>query len=250
MTVALHGGYCLRRQYMAFAGVRTARSCAQFLDGWSTRGSPRAWRAAAIAATSTTCTRGRSIARCSKTTTGIAASTSLAAIGRKLMLLDFVIAQPGVDWFATEVDKVALFTQRFGVPAADLPQRSYAAYDERQAPTTRYFVHKLPIFLAGEPPQVHFVTLALETTGQPFEQFLRDHARVLSYLPTWTVVVVSPLGAAGASACRVIFDRYMTGGRSPAGLDRTRPRAVFRDAASGRAERTGAPVGHRSQPLS
>ena len=33
--------------------------------------------------------------------------------------------------------------------------------------------------------------------------------------------MVSPLGAAGASAFRVIFDRYMTGGRSPAGLDRT-----------------------------
>ena len=57
--------------------------------------------------------------------------TSLAAIGRKLMLLDFVIGQPGVEWFATEADKVALFTQRFGVPAADLPQRSYAAYGER-----------------------------------------------------------------------------------------------------------------------
>ncbi|MEP7307924.1 MAG: hypothetical protein ABJA98_20665 [Acidobacteriota bacterium] len=220
VTVALHGGYCLRRQYTAFAGMRYGKVVRAFLDGLRDRG----------LATRESCRgdRGylyhlyaRSIYRAlQQEDNRNRRQTSLAAIGRKLMLLDFVIAQPGADWFATEVDKVALFTQRFGVPAADLPQRSYAAYGERQASTTRYFVHKLPIFLAGEPPHVHFATLALEATGQPFEQFLRDHARVLSYLPAWTVVVVSPLGASGAPACRVVFDRFMMGGPSPAGSDR------------------------------
>ena len=221
VTVALHGGYCLRRQYTAFAGVQYGRVVRDFLDGLVTR--------RLAARESCRGDRGylyhvyaRSIYQAlQQDDNRNRRHTSLAAIGRKLMLLDFVIGQPGVEWFATEVDKVALFVQRFGVPAADLPQRSYAAYGERKTSTTRYFVHKLPIFLAGEPPQVHFVTLALEATGRAFEQFLRDHARVLSYLPAWTVVVVSPLGASGASACQVVFDRFMTGHSSSAGSDRS-----------------------------
>src|SRR6266849_3871090 len=32
MTVALHGGYCLRRQYLTFAGVRYGKNVRDFLD--------------------------------------------------------------------------------------------------------------------------------------------------------------------------------------------------------------------------
>ena len=48
-------------------------------------------------------------------------------IARKLMLLDLVIATPEVEWFASEGDKVALFTNRFGVPRSELPLRTYEA---------------------------------------------------------------------------------------------------------------------------
>ena len=37
VTVALHGGYCLRRQYTAFAGVQYGRVVREFLDGLVTR---------------------------------------------------------------------------------------------------------------------------------------------------------------------------------------------------------------------
>ena len=47
------------------------------------------------------------------------------------MVLDFVHRRSRADWFATEADKVELFTQRFGVPLRDLPQRTFAAYDQR-----------------------------------------------------------------------------------------------------------------------
>lgn len=137
--------------------------------------------------------------------------TSPAAIGRKLMLLDVVIGEPAADWYATEADKVELFTRRFGVPLGDLPQRTYAAYDQRMTPTTRYFVHKLPIFLAGDPPHVHFVILGLDSTGQAFDRFLLDHARLLSHLSDWTTVVVSPPAWTGRAACREAFGRYVTG---------------------------------------
>ena len=37
VTVALHSGYCLRRQYMAFAGLRYGRVVRHFLDHLVTR---------------------------------------------------------------------------------------------------------------------------------------------------------------------------------------------------------------------
>lgn len=46
---------------------------------------------------------------------------------RKLMVLDFVLTQPDVAWYATEQDTVALFTDRFRVPLADLPRRVFAS---------------------------------------------------------------------------------------------------------------------------
>ena len=79
-------------------------------------------------------------------------------------------------------------------------------------PTTRYFVHKLPIFLAGRAPNEagtvpHLVHLVNEPTGHGLEQFLADHARLLAALPAWTVAVC-PDGP-GLHASRV--ERYRAG---------------------------------------
>jgi hypothetical protein len=137
--------------------------------------------------------------------------TSAAAIARKLMILDFVIGEPGPEWYATEADKVAFFTQRLGVPPRDLPQRTFAASDQRLTPTTRYFVHKLPIGVAGDPPRLYFVSLALDPSGQGFASFLYDHARLLSHLSDWTIVAVGPKGWSNATGCRTLFDRYVAG---------------------------------------
>lgn len=59
----------------------------------------------------------------------------------------------------TEADKVALFTEQFQIPPSCLPQRRYAATGLETADTSRYFVHKLPIFVAGDPPIPHLVWL-------------------------------------------------------------------------------------------
>jgi hypothetical protein len=212
VTVALHSGYCLRRQYMAFAGLRYGKVVRHFLDHLvarhlAVRDICRADRGYLYHL------QARSIYRalCQEDNRN-RRQASLAAVGRKLMLLDFVIAHPEAEWYATQDDKVDLFTHRLRVPLADLPQQTYAAYDQRAAPTTRYFVHKLPVFLAGEQRSVHFVALALDSIGEAFERFLRDHARLLSHLPSWTVVVVGPAGSSSAAAaCRAVFDRYTPG---------------------------------------
>ena len=123
------------------------------------------------------------------------------------MLLDYVLTQPDVDWFATEQDKVRLFTARFSLPAADLPRRIYPG--RRAAPeavsTTRYFIHKLPIGLAGDQSKVSFAFLVTDTSGQAFAQFLRDHERLLSHLRDWEIVLVCPRHIPGVPACTATF---------------------------------------------
>ncbi|HKW02304.1 MAG TPA: hypothetical protein VJN96_20950 [Vicinamibacterales bacterium] len=206
-TVALHSGYCLRRQYMAFAGLRYGKVVRGFLETLVARGLATKERCRAD--------RGflyhlhaRSIYRALRQDDNRnRRRASLAAIGRKLMILDFVITKPEVEWYATEEDKVELFTTRFGVPSADFPQQTFTAYEDRTSPTTRYFMHKLPVFLAGQPPVVHFVALAMDPTAADFERFLHDHARLVARLREWTVVVVTPTGASNAEACRRMFER-------------------------------------------
>ena len=82
------------------------------------------------------------------------------------MLLDFVLSEPDAEWFATEADKVALFTERFGVPPSRPAAARLRIADRRGRPhRRRYFPHKLPIAVAGDPPVVHFVYLATDGTA-------------------------------------------------------------------------------------
>jgi hypothetical protein len=48
-------------------------------------------------------------------------ATSPALIARKLMLLDLVIGEPQAEWYVTEAEKVALFTEHFRVPVRNCP---------------------------------------------------------------------------------------------------------------------------------
>lgn len=207
VTVALHGGFCLRRQYMTFAGLKygagvrdfldrlVARKLAARFDFRRDRGHVYHLQASAIYdAIGQADNRNRR-------------SASGALIARKLMLLDFVLGHPCVKWFATEEDKVALFTVRLGVSPLDLPQRVYVAPRRDTPPTIRYFVHKLPLFVEGNPPVVSFVWLVTDTSGEAFEQFLRDHVRLLAYLPRWRVVAVAPRHVPGLPACLPALER-------------------------------------------
>ena len=210
VTVALHSGFCLRRHYTAFAGLKygagvrdfldrlVARKLATRLDFRRDRGHVYHLNACSIyAAIEQDDNRNRR-------------RTSPALIARKLMLLDYVLGEPAADWYATEQDKVALFTRRFVVPVHHLPQRVYLARHHRRAgSTTRHFIHKLPISLTGEAPVVSFAFLVTDTSGQGFSQFLHDHFRLLNHLPDWRIVAVAPRHIPGIPACETAFRRFV-----------------------------------------
>ena len=213
VTVALHSGFCLRRHYTKFAGLKYGQGVRDFLDRLVARRLARRTRfrpdrghvyhlfaSSIYAAICQDDNRNRR-------------RTSPALVARKLMLLDFVLSEPAVDWYATEHDKVALFTGRFGIAARNLPQRIYLG--RRRAQTIRSFVHKMPIFLIGDPPVVSFVFLVTDLSGVAFGQFLNDHLRLLTHLPEWRIVLVAPQHIPGIPACDKTLHRLLAALRKP-----------------------------------
>jgi hypothetical protein len=203
-TVALHSGYCLRRQYSAFAGVRYGKNVCDFLETLverqlAQRFTQRADRGLIYHL------QARPIYRAlGEDGNRNRREASAALIARKIMVLDYVLGQQEIDWLATERDKVDLFAERCGVPLADLPQVLFTAAKPGAVGTTRYFTHKLPVAVAGDPPGAYFVYLAIDGTGRGFEQFLADHAPLFAWLPAWTVVAIGSSPAA-LSACAAVF---------------------------------------------
>ena len=98
--VALHSGYCLRRQYLTFAGLRYGKSVREFLDGlvdrdFATRFAYRRDRGHLYHLCA------RSIYRAiDQAENRNRRHTSPALIARKLMLLDVVLRHPGREWYA------------------------------------------------------------------------------------------------------------------------------------------------------
>jgi hypothetical protein len=228
-TVALHSGYCLRRQYAAFAGCKYGKNVRDFLDGvveqrLAERITYRANRGSIYhlfgrrlyAAIRQEDNRNRRHA-------------SPPLIARKLMFLDFVIAHPAFDWYATESDKVELFVNRLGVPTEILPQRTYeprtlgtrrtdgtrntrAPSPSRLLPpteTTRYWIQKLPIFLHGDSPTVHFVTVVTDAHASAIEAFVREHTPLLRHLRDWSLHAVVPRCTASETACAAAYTRAL-----------------------------------------
>jgi hypothetical protein len=189
--VALHGGYYLRRQYLTSSGTRNGKNAQRFLDHLVAREvSARCCYRADRGYVYRLQHRGlyRALGLDQNRNRRPAAP---ALIARKLMLLDIVLSEPGADWVATEADKVALFTTRFGVSSHDLPRSTLVA-DGADPHTTRHFKDKLPIAVLGQPPAAHFVYLAVDGSASGFERFLLAHGRLLVALPTWAVVVAHP----------------------------------------------------------
>jgi hypothetical protein len=207
-TAALHGGYFLRRQYLAFTGQAHGKNTVDFLD--------RLLERKLATATLLRGDRGHIFHLSAKSMYAALDQpdnrnrrrATPAHIARKLMLLDYVISEPAVDWIATERDKVNLFTQQFSIDASDLPCRLYRPARNAEPTTTRYFVEKLPIGVVGTPPVVRFVYLVLDTTGAGVQAFLCAYAPLLAHLSPWQLVLVCPPHIDGLPASEATFHRF------------------------------------------
>lgn len=215
VTAALHSGYCLRRQYLAFAGIRYGKNVREFLDTLVRRElarrfqyQPNRGHVYHLHATPLYRVLGQRDNRNRR-------HVSPAAIARKLMALNYVLSVPDAEWFGTEEDKVTFFTGECGLRSDDLPRRAYVPGTAAGKPAIRYFVEKQPIYRVPGQPGVHFVYVVQDHSGAGFEQFLHAHARLFTGLAAWSVVAVCPHGGPGLTPYRRVFDGFVASTSQP-----------------------------------
>jgi hypothetical protein len=189
VTVMLHAGVCVGRQYCAFAGIPHGRKVCEFFGSLVTRGY----------ATARPCGHHRArlfhihhkplYRALGETDNRYRRPTTLPRAIERLMVLDAVLADRVRTWLATEQDKFTYFTLTHRIPRQDLPSLTFRAED---AETVRYFPDKLPIALDPDGRTHLFLYLLTQDVPIDFRGFLERHAELLRALPAWTVRLLVP----------------------------------------------------------
>ena len=189
VTVMLHAGVCVGRQYCAFAGIPHGRKVCDFFDSLVTR----------RYATARPCGHHRArlfhihhkplYRAVGESDNRYRRPTTLPRAIERLMVLDAVLAERGRTWLATEQDKLTYFTLTHRIPRQDLPSLTFRAED---AETVRYFPDKLPIALDSDRRTHIFLYLLTQDLPIDFRGFLERHGELLRALPAWTVRLLVP----------------------------------------------------------
>jgi len=124
---------------------------------------------------------------------------SFEFIRTRLVLLDFVLANPQHEYFETEQDKVSFFCEKLAVPRDILPAKVYEGAPGSK-PTIRYFVDKFPLFVAPPFPSASpvvtfsFVDSGLETVSD-FTSHLATYQALFRQLKTFRFLYIAPTDA-------------------------------------------------------
>ena len=205
--VARHGGYFLRRQYVAFTGHAHGLATVRFLDHAIAREHVRAlpygrhghvfhlYARPLYAALGEEHNRNRR-------------TVEWEAVLRKLMTMDFVLTTRDATFWASEREKAALLTE-LGVPQHLWPVRRYEPRRPQGSSTTRYFVDKMPWCRAQHDTTLWIAYVDVEVTLAGFETFLSQYRDILHTIASG-VVYVAP--SAWRGAVQPVFDRVLAAG--------------------------------------
>jgi hypothetical protein len=197
VTVMLHSGVCVPRQYAAFAGIAYGHKVSRFFDGLADGefglmsdclhnrahlyhvNDARLYRAI-----------GQPHSRYRRP------MSARQAIER-VMALDAVVVCPELQYLSTEDDKVAFFAGATpALPAARLPHLTLGSGRSQRV---RLFPDGQPIGIAPT-GRVVFTYLVSRDGVDEFRAFVQRHIDVLHALPEWTVRILVPKRNAGSIA--------------------------------------------------
>ena len=202
-VVATHSGYFILRQFLNFTGARRGKRSNLFARKVLTNGhaSVRDYMG-----------HGSIYHLFSRTLYGQIEKGNLRNrrkhsfeyIRTRLVLLDFILANPEAEYLETEQDKVTFFCEKLGVAKEFLPGRLYEG-GPGSRPTLRYFVDKFPLFVAaplpGAPP---VVTLSYVDSGlgsmAGFLTHLAAYRPLFRQLQAFRFLYISPTDAQFARA--------------------------------------------------
>jgi hypothetical protein len=206
VTVMLHSGVCMIRQYCAFAGMVYGQTARDFFARLTSREIATAFDCAHKRARIYHIHHRALYEAIGEPHTRFRKPTTLARAVERLMLLDAVLANPEITWLATEQDKVA----HFAMLVAKVLRRDefpHLVFGDGVATTVRYFPDKLPIGVTADGREHIFLYLITRIAPVDFRPFLLRHANLLRALPRWTTRLLVPPHLVKASEAHVAAAR-------------------------------------------
>ena len=234
VTVMLHGGVCVPRQYARLAGTAYGHKVNVFFDKLvSLRYAVRCRcvhnRAAVYHVRHQPLYRAIGVPH-SRNRKPVPASR----IVERLMLLDAVISHHDLDWLATATDKVDYFSRDASSDMSRWPQQTVAG-------TRHYFPDHLPIGVTPK-GQVVFVFVATDSITKDLNAFIHRHADMLRTLRAWSVrLVMAPHVAGVKSSLETAVRDQLANAESP----KTRDALAI---GAGRIESEVLPLSYRHSP--
>jgi hypothetical protein len=178
--VAMHSGYFVPRQFLVSSGAKWGKRSDHFAAKLESRGHAT-WReydrtGGVYHLVSKTIYRriGHESLRNQR-------RHSVEFIRTRLLLLDFVLANPLHHYLDTEPEKLRFFSEQLGIPRTALPAKTYEG-SPRTEPTLRYFVDKFPLFVdRTDSSHSPVVTFSYVDPGQASLAGFANHLH--TYLP-------------------------------------------------------------------
>lgn len=191
VTVMLHSGVCMLRQYCAFAGIVCGQKARDFFKALIDRRCATAYACAHGRARILHVHRRGLYRVIGEADSRLRRPTPIARAVERLMVLDAVLASSDVTWLATERDKLAHFTMLLK-SRLDRDELPHLKFGPDGAPTVRYFPDRLPVGVHADGVTHVFTYLVNRDVPVDFRAFLRRHAPLLRALPRWRVRLLVP----------------------------------------------------------
>lgn len=189
VTVMLHSGVCLGRQYCTYSRIARGQKMQDFFARLVARRFATAYNCA-HRKTRIFHVHAKALYRAiDEPDNRHRRPVALARAVERLMVLDAVLADRETQWLATEREKVAHFEATTTLRANELP---YVAFGRAPAQTLRYFPDKLPVGIESDGRTHRFLYLAVSDVPAAFRAFLHRHAELLRALRAWRLHLLVP----------------------------------------------------------
>jgi hypothetical protein len=189
VTVMLHSGVCVRRQYCLYARIAHGQKNADFFAALIAREFATSYTAAHRRAHIYHLHSKPLYAAIGEPNNRNRKPVTLARAIERLMVLDAVLGERRLQWLGAEGEKVEYFSAATGLRVKELPHLAFGAGPET---TIRYFPDKLPIGIAGDGRTHVFLYLVSRPTPVDFRAFLHRHSELLRALPEWELRLLVP----------------------------------------------------------
>jgi len=189
VTVMLHSGVCLGRQYCAYSRIVRGQKMYDFFSSLVARRLATPYLSAHRRARIYHLHGKPLYALIGEPNNRNRKPVTLARAIERLMVLDAVIAEPKLRWLGSEREKVDYFQRNTTLRLGELPSLSFGVAPKR---TVRYFPDKLPIGISSDQRTHVFLYLVTRETPVDFRAFLHRHAELFRALPEWELRLLVP----------------------------------------------------------